>query len=167
MKHISPTFMHSIPMYLRLTTFTKTLPQMSFHLYFLLFLFRSGAPPMTLLTAGALTAPRLPATASNVCTTDARLGGQTKTLATPVEYRLAVPIRRSCCLFQMVRNHAKCMIHRSRSLNKLAVASCVCNSTYSVLMYKSRQPESPIMFAMHIAKLKEEMKRLHKQASIP
>ena len=33
MKHISPTFMCSIPMYLRLTTFTKTLPQMSFHLY--------------------------------------------------------------------------------------------------------------------------------------
>ena len=48
---------------------------MSFHLYFLLFLFRSGAPPMTLLTAGALTDPQLPATASNVCTTDARLGG--------------------------------------------------------------------------------------------
>ena len=169
MKHISPTSMHSIPM--RLTTFTKTLPQMSFHLYFLLFLFRSGAPPMTLLTAGALTAPRLPATASNVCTTDARLGGQTKTLARPVVYRLVVPIRRSCCFLQMVRNHAKCMIHRSRSLNKLSVklsvASCVCNSTYSVLMYKSRQPESPIMFAMHIAKLKEEMKRLHKQASIP
>ena len=42
---------------------------------FLQFLFRSGAPPMTLLTAGALTDPRLPATASNVCTTDARLGG--------------------------------------------------------------------------------------------
>ena len=31
--------------------------------------------PMTLLTPGALTDPRLPATASNVCTTDARLGG--------------------------------------------------------------------------------------------
>ena len=40
-----------------------------------LFLFRSGAPPITLLTAGALTNHRLPATASNVCTTDARLGG--------------------------------------------------------------------------------------------
>ena len=46
---------------------------------------------MTLLTAGALTDPRLPATASNVCTTDARLGGvgrvpppQQKILATPV-----------------------------------------------------------------------------------
>ena len=30
---------------------------------------------MTLLTAGALTDHRLPATASNACTTDARLGG--------------------------------------------------------------------------------------------
>ena len=30
-------------------------PKMSFHLYFLLFLFHSGAPPMTLLTAGAFT----------------------------------------------------------------------------------------------------------------
>ena len=68
-------YYYIIPMYLRLTTFTKTLPQMSFHLYFFLFLFRSGAPPMTLLTAGALTDPRLPATTSNVCTTDARLGG--------------------------------------------------------------------------------------------
>ena len=57
MKNISPTYMYIIPMYLRLTTFTKTLP-----LYiFLLFLFRSGAPPMTLLTAGALTDPQLPA----------------------------------------------------------------------------------------------------------
>ena len=28
MKHSSPTFRYSIPMYLRLTTFTKTLPQM-------------------------------------------------------------------------------------------------------------------------------------------
>ena len=30
---------------------------------------------MTLLTAGALTDTQLPVTASNVCTTDARLGG--------------------------------------------------------------------------------------------
>ena len=71
----------------------KTLPQMSFHLYFLLFLFRSGAPPVTLLTAGALTDPRLPATASILCTTDARLDGvgrvpppQTKILVTPVYF---------------------------------------------------------------------------------
>ena len=40
MKHISPRSMYIIPMYLRLTTLTKTLPQMSFHQYFLLFLFR-------------------------------------------------------------------------------------------------------------------------------
>ena len=40
-------------------------------------MFRSGAPLMTLLTAGALTDPNLPATASNVCTTvtDVRLRG--------------------------------------------------------------------------------------------
>ena len=69
--------MHIIPMYLRLTTFTKTLPGLNvidFTYIFLLFLFRSGVPPMTLLTAGALTDPQLPATASNVCTTDAWLG---------------------------------------------------------------------------------------------
>ena len=63
---------------------------MSFHPYFLLFLFRSGAPPTTLLTA-ALSYPQLPATVSNVCTSDARLGGigrvpppPTQILATPV-----------------------------------------------------------------------------------
>ena len=39
------------------------------------FLFCSGAPPMTLLTAGALTDPQRPATAPNMCPTDARLGG--------------------------------------------------------------------------------------------
>ena len=67
--------MFIIPIYFRLNTFTKTLPQtMSFHLYFLLFLFRSGAPPLTLLTAGALTDPQLPATASNVCMTNAMHG---------------------------------------------------------------------------------------------
>ena len=53
----------------------KKPPQMSFHLCILLFLFRSGAPPMTLLTAGALTDPQLPVISSNVCTTDASLGG--------------------------------------------------------------------------------------------
>ena len=53
-----------------------------------LFLLRSVAPPMTLLTAGALTDPQLSATASNACTTDARLGGVGRVppqiLATPV-----------------------------------------------------------------------------------
>ena len=37
--------------------------------------FRLWAPPMILLTAGALTDPQLPAKASNVYTTDARPGG--------------------------------------------------------------------------------------------
>ena len=56
--------MYIIPMYLRLKTFTKTLPQMSFHqLCF--------THSVTLLTAGALTDPQLPTTASNVCTTEA------------------------------------------------------------------------------------------------
>ena len=41
---------------------------------FVPFLFRSGAPPMTLLNDGALTDPQLPATASHLYTTDARLG---------------------------------------------------------------------------------------------
>ena len=71
-KHISPTFVYTIPMYLRLTTFTKTLPQRSFPLKQFYF---SALTPMTLLTAGALTDPHLPATASIVCTTDVRLGG--------------------------------------------------------------------------------------------
>ena len=69
MKHISPTFRYIIPMYLRLKTFTKTLPQMSFHLI-CCYLFGSGAPFITLLAAGVLTDLQLPATASNVCTAD-------------------------------------------------------------------------------------------------
>ena len=73
--HISPTFVYIIPMYLRLTTFTKTLPPNVISPKRNCVFFRSGAPPMTLLTAGALTDPHLPATASNVCTTDVRLGG--------------------------------------------------------------------------------------------
>ena len=43
---------------------------------FLLFLFRSGAPPMT-------TDAQLPATASNVCTNDVRLGGVGRVLPIP------------------------------------------------------------------------------------
>ena len=61
-------------MYLRLTTFTKTLPKCNFT-YLFSILFRSGAPLITLPTAGVLTDLQLLATASNVCTTDARLGG--------------------------------------------------------------------------------------------
>ena len=77
MKHISPTFMYIIPMYLRLTPFTKTFPQMSFHLYFVaIFISLWGSTHDSAdCWTGALTDPRLPATASNVCTTDARLGG--------------------------------------------------------------------------------------------
>ena len=37
--------------------------------------FRSGGPPMTMLTAGAFIDPQLPATASTMCATDAWLGG--------------------------------------------------------------------------------------------
>ena len=59
-------------------------------IYFLLFLFRSGA----LLTAGALTDPRLPATASNVCTTDARLGGVGRVAnCFPNHVLAAIPVR--------------------------------------------------------------------------
>ena len=71
--------------------YKKPPPNVISHIYiFFCYFFRSGAPPMTLLTAGALTDPQLPATASNVCTTDAWLSGigrvppQTKILATPV-----------------------------------------------------------------------------------
>ena len=53
----------------------KPSPNCIFTYMFVLFLFRSGATPMTLLNAGMLTDPQLPATASNACTTDARLGG--------------------------------------------------------------------------------------------
>ena len=40
-------------------------------IFFAFFLFHSVAPPMTLLTTGAFTDPKLPAIASTVCTTDA------------------------------------------------------------------------------------------------
>ena len=69
----------------------KSSPQCHFTYTFLLFLFRSGVPPNTLLAVGVLTYPQLPAMASNVCTTDARLGGvgqvppKTKILGTLVK----------------------------------------------------------------------------------
>ena len=44
--------MYIIPMYLRLTPFTKTLPQ----IYFFVIFISLWGPPMTLLTVGALTA---------------------------------------------------------------------------------------------------------------
>ena len=61
-----------IPMYLRLTTFTKTLHQVSFQLYFFLIFFH---PCLLTNFTETPTDPQLPATASNVCTIDARLGG--------------------------------------------------------------------------------------------
>ena len=66
MKHISPTFRYIMPMYLRLTTFTKHLPQMSFHLFVCDF-FRSGTPIITLMTVGALTVLQLPARQLQTC----------------------------------------------------------------------------------------------------
>ena len=49
------------------TTFPKTLPYVISPIVFAI-LFRTGAPSMTVLTAGALPDPQLHATASNVCT---------------------------------------------------------------------------------------------------
>ena len=54
-----------IPMFLRLTACTNTLPQMSFCLLFF----------FALLTAGVLIEPQLPATTSNMWATDVSLGG--------------------------------------------------------------------------------------------
>ena len=44
-------------------------------MYLFAFFFAPGALPMTMLAAGALTDPQLPATASHVCATDEWLGG--------------------------------------------------------------------------------------------
>ena len=52
----------------------NTSPKCYFTYIFLQF-FSLSAPPMILLTAGAPTDPQLPARASNVYTTDARMGG--------------------------------------------------------------------------------------------
>ena len=76
---------------------------MSFHLYVLLFLCCYGAPPATLLTAGALTYPQLRATASNVCTTDAWLGCVSRVPPPQQKSWLRrcsqpyVSVHRSCC----------------------------------------------------------------------
>ena len=75
MKHISHTFVYIIQTFLRLTAFTKTLPQNVISHIYLCYFFRTVAPPMILLTAGVLTEPQIPATASNVCANDAWLGG--------------------------------------------------------------------------------------------
>ena len=51
----------------------KPSPNVISPIFFAIFISLWGSP-MTLLTAGALPGPRLPATASNACTTDARWG---------------------------------------------------------------------------------------------
>ena len=61
----------------------KPSPKYHFIYILLLFLFRSGAPLMTLPTTGSLTDSQLPATVSNVCTTDARLGGVSRVFPPP------------------------------------------------------------------------------------
>ena len=78
-------------MYLRLTTFTLTLPKSNFTYIFAIF-FRSGAPPMTQLTAGALAALAAARDSfnrvHNWCKAGWRRPGsplQTKILATPVQ----------------------------------------------------------------------------------
>ena len=53
----------------------KPSPKCHFTHIFLLFFLALGHPPTTLLPDGALTYPQLPATVSNVCTTDERQGG--------------------------------------------------------------------------------------------
>ena len=61
-------------MYFRLATLKIPPPNVISPIFFCN-LFSLWAPPMILLTAGALTDPQLPARASNVYTTEARVGG--------------------------------------------------------------------------------------------
>ena len=61
-------------MYFRLTTLKIPPPNVISPISFCNFV-SLWAPPMVPLTAGALTDPQLPARASNVYTTDARLDG--------------------------------------------------------------------------------------------
>ena len=61
-------------MYFRLTTLKIPPTNVILPIFFAIFL-SLWAPPMILLTAGVLPNPQLPARASKVCTTDARLGG--------------------------------------------------------------------------------------------
>ena len=69
-------------MYLRLTTFSKTLPQMKFHLFFAIF---SALGLDSLLTAGALTDLQLLATT-------ARLGGIGRVPPPPHKRLCGVPV---------------------------------------------------------------------------
>ena len=83
MKHISPTSIYITPMYLRLTTFTKSLPRMSFHPIFWLFLVSTGA----LLERSQIpSCPRQLQTCARLMqgwVASARCSSQTKILATP------------------------------------------------------------------------------------
>ena len=90
-KHISPTFRYIKPMYLRLKNIYKNPPQ-KYHVTYLLLFVRSWAPLITLLIAGTLTDIQQPATASNVCTTDARLGGVGRVHPSPNKKILATPM---------------------------------------------------------------------------
>ena len=69
-KNISPAFM-----YLRLTTFTKTLPKCHFTHIFSYFYFALGLHPRLCWLRDRSHIPMLFATVSTVCTTDARLAG--------------------------------------------------------------------------------------------
>ena len=63
-------FTYMLPIVYEADSIYKTPPpNVISHIFFTVF-FRSVAPSMTLLTAGALTDPQLPATTSHVCTTD-------------------------------------------------------------------------------------------------
>ena len=75
MKHISPTYSIACKCIWGWQHLQKLSPKCHFSYILLLFLFCFGVPPMTLLTGGALTDPQLPATASNMCTTDPWLSG--------------------------------------------------------------------------------------------
>ena len=74
-KHISPTFMYINHTNVFEADDIYNPPPPSVILHYIILLFRARAPPVTLQIAGALTNPQLPETASNVCTTDARLAG--------------------------------------------------------------------------------------------
>ena len=95
----------SYPMNFWLTTFTKTLPKCQFTYLFMLFLFRSWAPPMTMLTARALIAlPRQLQTCAALM--HCRVPSQTKILATPIAIIIHEPAVRDMlsCLFWLQHN---------------------------------------------------------------
>ena len=91
---------------------------------------RPGAPPTTLLPDGALTYPQLPAAVSNVCTTDARLGGVGRVPPPPTQQKscllrwLSKPIIKlelseSCC--SMYTKCMQCQYHKQIIDNLLSI----------------------------------------------